>query len=148
MDITYLLKKLNKISPEDLFEIEPELFAFLCQKPVESRLPYVNAYLTISGWRGTSLRSGVWTFYEAATPEEMDAALQYLKQTNQTELAEIFEKGIHDYQNPIYGESFDYPEEWMEESEEIDCWIMEHEDWLRQWEYRLLIDHISLIAAL
>ena len=42
----------------------------------------------------------------------------------------MIEKGIHDYQNPQYAEDFEYPEEWITESEEIDAWITEHDGWL------------------
>ena len=134
MDVKSLYRKLNSISYKELFEIEPEIFTVLSKTSFDDRLPYVNAYLTISNWFGTSLRSGVWTFYEVTKLEEIDTVLTYLKENNYTDLAEIFEKGVHDYQNPIYAKDFDYPEEWIEESEEIDQWIMEHEEWLWQWE--------------
>lgn len=147
MDIASLSNKLNSISYKDLFEIEPEIFMYFSQTSFENRLPCVNAYLAVSNWLGTSLRSGVWTFYEAAKPNEINAVLAFLRENNDIDLADVFEKGVHDYQNPVYAENYDYPEAWIEESEEIDQWIWEHEDWLWQWEYRLLIDNISLILA-
>lgn len=145
MNIINLFDNLIKIDYKELYKMESEFYLLLCEEPFEKRLSCVNAYLIISSWFGTSQRSGVWTFYEATNLEEIDATLQYLKTNNDMELAEIFEKGIHDYHNPIYAENFDYPEEWIEESDEIDKWIMEHEEWLWQWEYKMLIDNEKII---
>ena len=110
--------------------------------------PCINAFLMISSWFGISQRSGVWTFYESADSHEIEITLQYLKTTNENELADIFKKGIHDYQNPIYTENFNYPKEWIEESEKIDKWISDNEDLLWKWEYRLLINNRDLITSL
>ncbi len=57
-------------------------------------------------------------------------------------------KGIHDYQNPRYAEDFEYPEEWITESEEIDAWIKEHDDWLCHWLYDYLLRNENRIIAL
>ena len=44
----------------------------------------------------------------------------------------MLQKGNHDYQDPQYQADFDYPEEWITESEEIDRWIVVHEQEIMQ----------------
>ena len=106
---------------------------------------WLNCY---TNWFATSQRSGVWTFYEGAYPDNMDLTLQYLEQTENDVLAGIFRYGIHDYQNPQYAGNYNYPKTWIDESGEIDEWIREHEEWLFAWERKLLIDNRELICSL
>ena len=35
--------------------------------------------------------------------------------------------GNHDYRNEKYQDNYDYPQEWIDESEQIDQWITENE---------------------
>ena len=102
---------------------------------------YVTAFLTISSWFGTSERDGVWTFYEATDNQAINTTLTYLSDNGYAELKEIFEKGIHDYSNEKYQEDYDYPEEWIDESEEIDDWIEEHRIDIWEWERKILLDN-------
>ena len=60
----------------------------------------------------------------------MEITVRYLRSGREKELADIFEKGIHDYQNPRYASDYNYPQEWLEEAGEIDDWILTHEEWL------------------
>ena len=39
----------------------------------------VVTFLTIINWFATSVRSGVWTFYEAARPNDIELTLQFLE---------------------------------------------------------------------
>ena len=39
----------------------------------------------------------------------------------------MYTMGIHDYHNEKYLENYNYPDEWIEESEIIDKWIFENE---------------------
>ncbi|MCD7993494.1 MAG: hypothetical protein LUK37_17590 [Clostridia bacterium] len=148
MDIKKLLKDIEKGDYQELYKYETDIYLSLYQKTIEGRPSCVTAFLVISSWFGTSQRSGVWTFYEATKSDEIHTALQYLKESGENVIAQIFEKGIHDYHNPIYAENFDYPEKWIEEADEIDNWIMQHEELLWKWEYKLLMDNKQVIAAL
>lgn len=138
-DLNQLYQKLLEMNYKDMYEIEAEFFMKLYYDFSEERLPWITAFLTISTWFGTSTRSGVWTFYEVGNNQEMKTTIQYLRMRGDNKLADIFEKGIHDYQNPKYSPNYDYPEEWLEEADEIDKWISKHEDWLWKWEYDILI---------
>lgn len=144
-DLNYLYKKLEEISYKDFYMIETDFFLYLSDIPYTKRLPCVKAFLIVSSWFGTSQRSGVWTFYEATNPEEIADTVDYLESQEENELANLLEKGMHDYHNPIYAEKFDYPNEWIEESKQIDEWIWGHEDELWNWLYRLLSDNKDLI---
>ena len=63
-------------------------------------------------------------------------------------MAEVLASGIHDYQNPKYVENFDYPEEWIEESDKIDSWINDNHKCIMEWEHKLLMDNRELICSL
>ena len=139
VDFNHLYQKLLKLDYKDFYEVETEFFLGLYNAFSENQLPWITAFLTISTWVGISQRSGVWTFYEVRNVQEMKTVVQYLRMSGDNELADIFEKGIHDYQNPQYVKKYDYPEEWLEEAEEIDLWISEHEDWLWKWKYNILV---------
>uniref|UniRef100_UPI00405719BF hypothetical protein n=1 Tax=Agathobacter sp. TaxID=2021311 RepID=UPI00405719BF len=78
----------------------------------------------------------------------MESTIQYLKESGDDELASVFAKGIHDYQNPKYAKNYDYPKEWLEEAKEIDEWISEQEDWLWKWEYDILIKNRDSILKI
>ncbi len=147
-DITQLYDRLKAIDHKHFYEIESDFFQCFCYNPETVSLPLINAFLIVSGWFGTSERSGAWTFYEATNPESIQKAVDYLIQSGETELAAVIEKGIHDYQNPQYTEDFEYPEEWITESEEIDVWIKEHDDWLCHWLYDYLLKNENRIIAL
>ncbi len=141
-ELKQLYQKLLKIDDKDMYKLETDFFMILYNdyfENIENGLPWVTAFLTISTWFGTSMRSGSWTFYEVGNMQQIESTLQYLKSSGDDELASIFAKGIHDYQNSVYAENYNYPETWLEESVEIDEWIWEHEDWLWKWEYDILI---------
>lgn len=138
-DLNQLYQKLLEINYKDMYEIEPDFFTKLYYDFSEKQLPWITSFLTISTWFGTSMRSGVWTFYEVGNVQEIEITARYLRVNGDNELADIFEKGIHDYQNPKYVPDCDYPKEWLEEADEIDDWISKHEDDLWKWEYNILI---------
>ncbi len=146
-EIERLYKQLSEITDDCFYQVESDFFMLLYRIPDENKHQIVRVFLTICNWHSTSLRSGVWTFYETANANDLIITLEYLNHTGLTELAEIFAKGIHDYQNPIYAENFDYPDEWIEESDEIDCWISDHEEWLTDWKRNLLIKSKDIILS-
>lgn len=79
--------------------------------------------------------------------EQMNNTVRYLKQTGKRDLASIFEKGIHDYQNPKYAANFEYPTEWMVEAEAIDDWIMSNKKLVISWQQAILRECRDSICA-
>lgn len=148
MNISYLYKKLESLTYRDFFEVESDFFIYLTSISKDKSISYINTFLIVSNWMGTSERSGVWVFYESTNISMIQDAVSYLKAQEDNELACMLEKGIHDYQNPIYFENFNYPDEWITESEQIDDWISDHTDWLRRWLYTFLMEKKEQIIAL
>ncbi|MDE7423715.1 MAG: hypothetical protein K2N51_08490 [Lachnospiraceae bacterium] len=147
--IEKLYQQISNIGDQEFYLMEPEFCHELYNHISDEKKPLcVIAFLTIANWFAMSQRSGVWTFYEGAYPDNMDLTLQYLEQTENDDLAGIFRYGIHDYQNPQYAGNYNYPKTWIDESEKIDKWIGEHEEWLFAWERKLLIDNKELICSL
>ena len=139
-DIERIIEQLDRVTDDNFFQIEADLFMAFQRIPNEKKPSSVIAFLSVSNWQGASLRSGVWTFYEIADTNDLMITSEYLIQTQQTELADIFAKGIHDYQNPQYADNFDYPHEWMEESVIIDDWIFNNEKQLIEWKRNVLME--------
>lgn len=149
MNIEQLYQKLADMESENFYQIESDFCAVLsCSIPKEGQPPCVVAFLTVANWFAMSQQSGVWTFYEAWSPEEIEITLEFLKKSGHTEFACVFASGIHDYQNACYKDDFDYPEEWISESEKIDEWIEERESWLYKWEQNILLDNKPLLCSL
>lgn len=147
-DLNQLYQKLLEMDHKDMYRMEADFFTKLYYDFSEKRLPWITAFLTISTWFGTSMRSGVWTFYEVGNIQEMKITAQYLRVSGNKELADIFEQGIHDYQSPEYANNYEYPKEWLEEADKIDEWISEHEDSLWKWEYDILVMNLEKLPAL
>ena len=142
MDIEKLYEQLSVSGEDDFYNIEAQFCTELHYGvSAEKRQACVVTFLTIANWTATSLRSGVWTFYEACDPTDLNRTLEYLRQSKEEEFAKIFALGIHEYQDPKYAENFDYPQEWIEESEQIDAWILKNEAWLINWKRKLLLDN-------
>ena len=148
MNISDLYKRLESLSYSDFFEVESDFFTYLSSISKDQSIPCINTFLIVSNWMGTSERSGVWVFYESTNISLIQEAVLYLKAQEDNELACMLEKGIHDYQNPIYSENYNYPDEWITESEQIDDWISDHPDWLRRWLYTFLLDNKEQIIVL
>lgn len=144
-NIEKLYQQLLSTDSKDFYKLEAEFVMALYAE--ENKPLCVTVFMTISNWFAMSLRSGVWTFYEATKPSDIALTIEFLKETENKELCGIFSFGVHDYQNPKYAENFDYPDEWIEESGRIDDWISEHEDWLYNWERELLLKYRDVISA-
>ena len=144
-----LYQTLESTAPADFYKLESDFFpAFYSHIPENQRPDCVVAFLTISTWMGTSLRSGVWTYYEGANPAEIETTRRFLKEHGSPELEAMFAYGIHDYQNPVYRETFDYPEEWIAQSDTIDQWITEKETTIQEWLRAVLLKNKEMICAL
>lgn len=149
MELEKLYELLETLPEKKFDKIEAQFCTALYYEiPAEKRPLCVTAFLTIADWSATSLRSGVWTFYEATPVRELEKTAAFLEKTDEGELFTIFSLGIHDYQNPKYAENYDYPQEWMEEAEEIDSWVMEHETWLNGWKQKILLDYKEEITRI
>ncbi len=94
----------------------------------------------------TSLRDGVWTFYEYTDDETIKKTADYLHAAACAGLKENFTLGIHDYHNEIYKDNYDYPEEWLEESEIIDRWIFDNETQIYREIKRLVLKNKHAFA--
>ena len=107
-------------------------------------------YMEISNWQGMSLRCGVWQYYESGAFQKgkFERVISFLKMKNEEEMVSIYAHGIHDYANEKYQENYDYPEEWIDESNKIDKWISDNEVYLYKWMYDLILEHKSEILKL
>lgn len=147
--IEKLYQQISNMNDQKFYLVEAEFCSELYNHISDEKKPLcVIAFLTIANWFAMSQRSGAWTFYESVCPSNIDLTLQFLEQTEYDDLVTIFRYGIHDYQNPQYAGNYNYPNEWIDESEEIDKWIIEHEEWIFAWERKLLIENKELICSL
>ncbi|WRS28486.1 hypothetical protein U6B65_04970 [Oscillospiraceae bacterium MB08-C2-2] len=148
-NIEQLYQKLSNIDIIEFWRVEADFAGALWRMPKKPLRAI--AYLTIVNWLAMSVRQGVWTFYEAEGKDSnnIQSTVQYLKQSGEQELADIFVYGLHDYHNSQHGYGENqilYPEEWIEEALKIDNWISAHEEWLYQWERDLLIKNKDLLC--
>lgn len=100
-------------------------------------------FMEISNWEGMSLRCGVWQYYESGAFQKgkFERVLSYLKTKNEEKMASIYAYGIHDYANEKYQENYEYPEEWIDESDKIDKWISDNEVYIHKWMHELILEH-------
>ncbi|MBQ3546790.1 MAG: hypothetical protein IJA34_17670 [Lachnospiraceae bacterium] len=124
-EIVKIIEMLKTAPDDELCNLELELFGLIYDK--KKAYFEIECFLTLSNWVGFSLRDGVWTFYEYTNDESVEKVKAYLESENWDELSEIYKLGIHDYHNEKYLEDYNYPNEWIEESEIIDNWIFENE---------------------
>ena len=122
-----LINKAIGVSSAEFHLVEEELFIALYA--VNEKPDFISAFLEISSWMGTSFRSGVWTYYEATAKEQIEMTIRYLQQNaSVSEISRMYALGNHDYGNEKYQIEFDYPQEWIDESEIIDKWIYDNEE--------------------
>ncbi|SKA71048.1 hypothetical protein SAMN02745111_02145 [Eubacterium uniforme] len=127
MKVKSIIKKGIEVSNDDFYLIEPELFLEL--NNVKDKPDFVTVFIELSSWKGTSLRSGVWTYYEATHKDQVEAVIKYLqKYSLGEEICRMYSLGNHDYCDEKYQDVFEYPKEWIKESEIIDKWIFENEE--------------------
>ncbi len=136
-----LYTRLEELGRDEFRQIEADFFLYFYKLPEERSAPFSNAFMILSSWLGTSLRDGVWTFYEAMPKSRIESAAEYLENAGEKELAVVLKSGIHSYDNPKYAGNYDYPEEWLTQSEEIDDWIYSHEEFLHSLMYDLLLEN-------
>lgn len=107
-------------------------------------------FMEIDNWQGMCQRCGVWQYYENISYEfgKSERVIDYLKSHNENELADIYAYGIHDYCNYEHNGNFDYPQNWLDESEKIDDWIMDNEEHIYKFKRHLVLSHKSDILNL
>ncbi len=144
---------LDSISPEDFPEVDYEFYSYFSEKygyaeNYDSNVPEcVTAFMILEDWYGCWFRSGVWTFYEYyAGKKALKITADFLKKYADKEMSDIFESGIHEYNNPEYKNS-DYPQEWIDESEKIDFWIEKREKEIFSFLEKILIDNKKEICG-
>lgn len=144
MDMQKLIEKSISIAPEEFYLIEADLFIQLSN--MQEKPGFVVAFLELSSWMGTSLRSGVWTYYEAAEREAIHQTIEYLHQfAPGEELSKMYVLGNHDYHDAAYQTDFNYPQAWLDESELIDQWIFENEKEIILFLQNILRMHIGCL---
>lgn len=121
-----LIKQAEETTPEKFYLIETDLFIEFYY--LENKPSFAVAFMGISSWMGTSQRSGVWTYYESTDREIINVTIEYLKNYDQyDELLKMYMLGNHDYWDEKYQDNYEYPQEWIDESEIIDQWIDQNE---------------------
>lgn len=100
-------------------------------------------FMEIDKWQGMCQRCGVWQYYENISYEceKSERVINYLKSQNENELADIYAYGIHDYCNYEHNGNFDYPQNWIDESEKIDDWITDNEEHIYKFKRNLILSH-------
>lgn len=124
-EVEKIIEMLKQAPDDELCELELDLFGLIYDKKGASSS--IECFLTLSNWVGFSLRDGVWTFYEYTNDESIDKLKKFLESQDWHELKDMYKMGMHDYHNEKYLDNYNYPDEWIEESEIIDRWIFENE---------------------
>lgn len=124
-EISKKIEMLKLAQDDELCELELDLFGLIYDKKNTSGI--IECFLTLSNWIGFSLRDGVWTFYEYTDDQSIEKTKKFLEIKNWIELTDMYKLGMHDYHNKKYLDNYNYPDEWIEESEIIDNWIFENE---------------------
>lgn len=107
-------------------------------------------YMELNNWHGMSVRCGVWQYYESGAFQKgkFERVLSFLRATGEEQMADVYACGIHDYANERYQKGSDYPEEWFRETEKVDEWISDHEEYIYKWMYHLILEHKSEVLRL
>ena len=137
MKVTSIIEKGIEVSTKNFYFIETELF--LALHSLKDKPDFVSVFLELSSWRGSSLRSGVWTYYEATDKKQVEAVIRYLQRySSDEEICRMYALGNHEYSDEKYQSEFEYPQEWIEESEIIDKWIFENEECITEYMQKIL----------
>lgn len=107
-------------------------------------------YMEINNWQGMSVRCGVWQYYESGAFQKgkFERVLSFLRANGEKEMADIYAHGIHDYADGRYQKNYDYPEEWLNDSDKVDGWLMDNEEYIYKWMYDLIMEHKNEILRL
>jgi len=153
-NIERIYLQLDSLSSEDFLEVDYEFCSYFNEKygyaeNYDSSVPEcITAFMIIEDWYSCWFRSGVWTFYEYyAGTKALEITLNFLKKHADKEMSDIFESGIHEYDNPKYDGNFKYPQEWIDESEQIDVWIEKREKQIFEFLENILLKNKKQICG-
>ncbi|MDE7293981.1 MAG: hypothetical protein K2N72_06125 [Oscillospiraceae bacterium] len=152
--VNELIDSLESSGYENFCEYETRLFMLFYDR--FGKMPFTEIpdvafmFMEISSWTGMSLRCGVWQYYESGAFQKgkFERVISFLDSENECEMSEIYACGIHDYANEKYRDNFDYPEEWLDESEKIDQWIYDNEIYICRWMYDLILKNKSELSKM
>ena len=154
-----LLISYEQTDPSDLFEYDYYFFTLFYEtfkdKPVSEIPDAAFMFMEIDGWQGMCQRCGVWQYYENISYEceKAERVINYLRSHNENEMADIYAYGIHDYCSYVHDDDVSeyevgYPQEWLDESDKIDNWIMDNEEHIYAFKRDLIISHKAEILDL
>ena len=152
--INELIASAESSGHENFWEYDSEFFMLFYNQykytPFADIPDIAFMYMEINNWQGMGVRCGVWQYYESRAFEKgkFERVMSFLKANGEDEMAGIYGYGIHDYANKKYQESFDYPEEWINETERIDEWISDNEGYIYKWLYDLILAHKNEVLKL
>ena len=147
MCLNDLIKQAEEITPEKFYLVETDLFMEFYYW--ESKPSFAVAFMGISSWMGTSQRGGVWTYYESTDREMISVTIEYLKNYDgYDELLKMYMLGNHDYWDEKYQDNYDYPQEWLDESEIIDQWLDENEIEINKLLQLIIVENKSNIVPI
>ena len=138
---------------ENFWEYDGEFFMLFFNKfrhTLVVDIPVIAfMYMEINNWHGMSVRCGVWQYYESGAfeKEKFEWVWSFLRTNGEMEMADVYAHVIHDYANERY-QKYDYPEEWLDEAEEIDEWIKANEEYIYKWMYGLILEHKNEVVKL
>lgn len=147
--ISYEQTKIEMLFDFDIYF--NELFhSYFNEYDIENIPMYVLGFMEIDNWQGMAQRCGVWQYYESRSyePKKLEAVINLLENQGEEEFVNVFASGIHDYANSEYEENFNYPVEWLEQSNSIDNWIYENERKIYQLKCKLIISNKDEILKL
>ena len=148
-DINELIVSAESSGHENFWKYDGEFFMLFYNRFKNTRFTDIPdiafMYMEISNWQGMSVRCGVWQYYESGSFEKgkFERVLSFLKTNGEEEMASVYACGIHDYTNERYQKNYDYPDEWFDETERIDEWIRNNEEYIYTWLYDLIFAHKS-----
>lgn len=140
---------LDSIESDDFLEVDYEFCSYFnwkygyAEKYDENVPECITAFMILEDWYSCWFRSGVWTFYEYyAGTKALKITVNFLRKFADKEMTDIFESGIHEY-NKVS----DYPQKWIDESEQINVWIEKRETEILRFLEKILIDNKKIICG-
>ncbi len=152
--VNELIDSLESSGCDNFYEYETQLYMLFYDRFGEmpfTEIPEIAfIFMELDDWMGMSLRCGVWQYYESGAFQKgkFERVISFLDSQNECEMSEIYACGIHDYAKEKYRDNFNYPEEWSDESDRIDRWISDNEEYIYKWMYGLILGHKSEILKM
>lgn len=153
-NIETIYMHLDSIESDEFPEVDYEFYSYFSEKygyaeNYDENVPEcITVFMILEDWYSCWFRGGSWTFYEYyAGKKALKITLNFLRKFADKEMADIFESGIHEYDNPKYKKDSNYPKEWLDEAEQIDIWIENRESEIFRFLEKILIDNKKTICG-